>query len=534
MVCDVQETATAITSYPPSSPPAFYARHPTAFIHDAFGLDLYDKQIEIADSVARLRRTAVYSCPSAGKTMLAALLTIWFWANFYPSKVITTAPSQRQVELQLWAQINAFIRSARRPIGGRCLTTILRNPKNDEHYALGFATRKNEERSATAQLAQGWHSPNLFVIIDEANAIDEHIMRTINRTLMTGSSARMLMIGNAISPAGFFYEVRRGNGPPFNQIVISAFDTPNIRANSTVIPGLVTQEWIDDLRREVPETDPLYRSLALAEFPEEDPQSLIPLSWVLAAEERWVEAENEAIQGPLITACDPARSEHGDSRAIIDRIAARVLNLDTRTGESTTETEGILRAKAAAGALIAIDPIGVGTGIYDHLREDGINVLGINFAAGTQERDHTSMYGFPNLRSLAWWRLREALDPNGQILLQLPPGNIKLRADLTTPRWKVLSNAKIQIEEKIHIRQRLGRSPDLGDALAISMLAGTNREIVVQQLEPEPLIPELERRLRNPLRHRSEGGVFTSFGLGSMSRLAGQYQKSNEENDAPD
>src|SRR5699024_4130937 len=64
-----------------------------------------------------------------------------------------------------------------------------------------------------------------------------------------------------------------------------------------------------------------------------------------------------------------------------------------------------------------------------------------------------------------WWKLREALDPEGgqdeKIML---PDDARLLAELTTPRWKLVGT-DILIESKDDIRKRVGSSPDRADVI---------------------------------------------------------------------
>jgi len=49
----------------------------------------------------------------------------------------------------------------------------------------------------------------------------------------------------------------------------------------------------------------------------------------------------------------------------------------------------------------------------------------------------------------------------------LPPDDL-LTGDLTAPHWRVMSNARIQVEGKDEIKKRLGRSTDDGDAVVMA------------------------------------------------------------------
>jgi hypothetical protein len=111
-----------------------------------------------------------------------------------------------------------------------------------------------------------------------------------------------------------------------------------------------------------------------------------------------------------------------------------------------------------------VDVIGIGAGVVDRLREQRMAVEPFNAAEGTTRKDSSGELGFSNVRSQAWWELRELLDPAGGEPVALPPDDM-LTGDLTAPHWRVLSGGRIQIESKDDIRKRLGRSTDSGDAV---------------------------------------------------------------------
>jgi hypothetical protein len=74
-----------------------YRRKPEAFARRALESLWWEKQREVAESVAHHRRTAVKSANGVGKTYLAADLALWFLYCYQPSVVLTTAPTRRQV-----------------------------------------------------------------------------------------------------------------------------------------------------------------------------------------------------------------------------------------------------------------------------------------------------------------------------------------------------------------------------------------------------------------------------------------------------
>jgi hypothetical protein len=124
-----------------------------------------------------------------------------------------------------------------------------------------------------------------------------------------------------------------------------------------------------------------------------------------------------------------------------------------------------------------VDSIGVGGGVVDRLRELRVPVIAYTGSAKTDARDRTREFGFVNVRSAAYWRVRELLDPAFGAEVMLPPNELLL-SDLTTPTWTVATGVppKIQVEKKEDVVARLGRSPDHGDAVVMGFWADRHGE----------------------------------------------------------
>jgi hypothetical protein len=123
---------------------------------------------------------------------------------------------------------------------------------------------------------------------------------------------------------------------------------------------------------------------------------------------------------------------------------------------------------------INVDVIGVGSSAYDSLAAmypeaaRAVNVAeGSDYVAMSKEASPKPLFRMRNVRAEMYWRFREALDPDGGADLALPPGN-ELVADLCAARYKVLAGGIIQIEEKQRIKERIGRSPDEGEAVMLA------------------------------------------------------------------
>ncbi len=130
--------------------------------------------------------------------------------------------------------------------------------------------------------------------------------------------------------------------------------------------------------------------------------------------------------------------------------------------DTTGRVKGILAAEPDATAVV--DVIGIGAGVYDRLREQGCKADPFTAGRKTNRKDATGQFGFRDLRSAAWWNLREMLDPARGAVLALPPDD-ELAGDLTALHYRHVSDGKIQVESKDDIRRRIGRSTDRGDAV---------------------------------------------------------------------
>jgi hypothetical protein len=124
---------------------------------------------------------------------------------------------------------------------------------------------------------------------------------------------------------------------------------------------------------------------------------------------------------------------------------------------------------------------GYGGSAFDHLKENGIAAVKYQGAKKTMKRSRDGHMKFTNVRSAAYWMLREALDP-GQYQgspISLPD-DPRLRSDLTAPRFELTANG-LKITPKDQVVKMLGRSPDDGDAVVMSWYSGPTAKTHIQE-----------------------------------------------------
>lgn len=448
-----------------------YREDPVGWIDDVLGRRLWSKQAEIARALVTHREVAVASCHAAGKSHTGAALGLWSLYNFPMSMVLTTAPTQRQVEGILWKEMRALHRDALFDLGGRVLTSEIQI--DEDWQAIGFT-------AIDADRFQGFHAPSVTAILDEAAGITHEVHVGVDAVL-SGGRARKLMIGNPTDPTSeFAAAMLRDDVAKFS---ISAFDTPNftglgitlddiksgawrdkIAGRPLPMPSLITPEWVADKFKKWGEDSPLWLARIMAKFPTLGANQLVPLAWWIAAVER-AAANAVSNEGPKILSCDVAR--YGDDETVIGfRQGRRYVTVDVQQGQNTMETVGkLVNFRRQLGAdEIRVDVIGVGGGVVDRLEELRQPVVSVNVAEAAIDNERCRI-----LRDEIYVGIRDRMDPRqvGGATIEVE-GDEELAGQLTQIRFRVNSRGQTEVESKDEMKKRGLSSPDRADAFAIA------------------------------------------------------------------
>ena len=217
---------------------------------------------------------------------------------------------------------------------------------------------------------------------------------------------------------------------------------------------------------------------------DDQPKQVIPTDHIRIAMERWEKMEKPDV--PLRSVgVDVARG--GDDQTIISKQwrnyfgeLIKYRGVETKTGGDVGVAIMDNMQPDERRSLIILDLSGVGSSPYDLLKENGFNVDGFVAASGSDLTDASGLLEFANRRAEAWWKFREALDPNSGEDIALPP-DPELMADLTAPTWDLKARG-ITIEDKDAIKKRIGRSPDCGDAVVMCFNANARAGGVMPML----------------------------------------------------
>jgi hypothetical protein len=105
---------------------------------------------------------------------------------------------------------------------------------------------------------------------------------------------------------------------------------------------------------------------------------------------------------------------------------------------------------------------GRGEGVIDRLRQLGSPSAIIEVPFGAKAIDG-SVNGYANRRTEMWDGIRKWLQQGGAI-----PNDYELTKELATPTYGYDGQARMKLEAKDAIRERVGFSPDRADALALT------------------------------------------------------------------
>lgn len=450
----------AVEAIDPTPDP--YLDDPVAWTMEKRGAHVWSKQAEVMNSVVENRFTAVRSAHGTGKSWTAADLIAW-WIDVHPpgeAFVVSSAPTGAQVEAILWREITAA--HARMDLPGHIAHGGF--PKwmiGKEIVGYGRKPTDYADPNKAMQAFQGIHAKYVLVILDEACGIPKWLWDATD-TLVTNDYSRVLAIGNPDDPASHFATVSQP-GSGWNEIRISAFDLP--WATGEEVPAylhdvLTGEMWVREREKRWGLGSPLYTSKVLGEFPEVEDDTLISPTLIRLAREREVAGielgafgGDVARQGPDETCV--YRNRGGEFRLVY-----------TASKQNTMRTAGafaqIIRKHGNTVPFI-MDLIGIGAGVYDRLKEQGLNVTG--FDAGGAAYDSTR---FINRRAEAYWGLREMFE-NGEA--DLDPQDDDLASQLQSVKWFLDSRGRIGIESKKDMKKRGLPSPDRADACMMSAVS---------------------------------------------------------------
>lgn len=466
---------------------------PVLFMREVLEFEPDDWQKDVAKELRDYPRVSVKSGQGVGKTGVEAALLLWFLACFPYSRIVATAPTKQQLHDVLWSEVDKWMNNAP-------LLPLLIKWTKTYVYVKGYEKRWFAvARTATKpENMQGFHEDNMLFIVDEASGVADPIMEAITGTL-SGDNNKLLLMGNPTKTSGTFYESHTSDRALYRCHTVNSEHSK--RTN---------KENIAAMKRKYGENSNVVRVRVYGEFPEQEDDVFIPISWleqsvktemsVATAKALGIYKDDKGVLQPQDTSgitkieigCDVAR--FGDDKTCIGyRINEVVKIFKKYNGKDTTWTVSMIallykqlrdKYKFKGQIGVKIDDGGVGGGVTDQLKAwkrsepalyENMEIIAVNFGMPVKHRYYadSTTYMMGVVRDLIAPYDDSGHKHDPEIIL---PNDDDLIGQLSCRKYEFLANGRQKVESKQDMKDRGLTSPDEGDCILLVCLPMTYKK----------------------------------------------------------
>ena len=467
---------------------------PESFVVDVFGVQPDAWQ---SDALALLggqpnprRKLCMKACTGPGKSAVLAWIG-WhrltcFAAKGEHPKGAALSVTEDNLKDNLWAELSKWQARSEFLLAAFKWTKerIYARDHPETWFLSARSYAKDADAEAIGRALSGLHSQFPFILLDETGEMPLAVGKAAQQ-IFTGNpqDALIAQAGNPTSTTGLLYDSCTAAAASHDIITITA--DPNDPKRTPRVSVEHAQEMIDTYGRD----NPWVMATILGLFPPAGFNQLLSVEDVNAAMARHHRDDAYSFAARVL-GVDVARE--GDDKSVIF----------PRQGLVATQPQVLRNANSILGAATVLQKWqdwdadgcfvdntgGFGGGWIDQLQVLNKSPIGIHFAGkATDSR-------YANIRAEMWWKMAEWIKGGGAI-----PKIPEMVGELTTPTYSFKGDQLI-IEPKEKIKERLGRSPDYADALALTF---------AYPVQPKPRATDQYGRLN------LEAAVAGSYGSGS-------------------
>lgn len=520
---------------------------PSIFFRDILGVETLQEfqEEKMLKAIAKYSRVSIAATHSVGKTWTMARVALWFGASFKNSKVITTAPTGRQVKELLWGELHSAYAQSKQNLGGELLK--LKWEIGPEWHVIGFSPQKEAGSNSEEQKGstfQGWHSLYILIIFDEATGISADMWKMVEGLLTSGKIVKFVAIANPTTRSSGFFKTF--GDPAWHNVYLSCFDSPNLIANGITnlhklereleklkkmpederleyiegyekpVPHLLSCQWVMSSALKWGVSHPLFQSKALGIFPEVDEHVIIQLGDV----EEAIRREASPLDDGKVRFIGIDVARFGEDKSVITSLRGYrqdvVKDLTKRdTTEVTDASVSVIEKDKAVKTIVLVDATGIGAGVHDQLakkykKDKSVKIVEIHFGQSavldTDKKDEIDEVKkrYTNLKA----RMFDLLGDDIKNHIDLIDDDVYLE-ELPTIRFKFDTKDKMIIESKDDYKKRTGNSsPDYSDSLALANLGRyfkktyglmsemASRKTLNKRESPSDTMKRIEKRIK--------------------------------------
>lgn len=408
-----------------------------------------------------------------GKSALVAMLTLWLMSTHEDTRGVITANTDTQLRTKTWPEISKWHRLAINKHWFTLTATAMFSAEKgrDKTWRVDIIPWSENNTEAFAGLHN--KGKRIFVVFDEASAIDDKIWEVTEGALTDEFTEIVwLAFGNPTRSTGRFRECfgRLRHRWTFRNIDSRKVEGTNKKQ---------LDKWVQDYG----EDSDFVRVRVRGQFPAVGANALLGDVDVERAMTRHLRPEQYEHAARLL-GVDVAR--FGDDRSVIyARQGGASFKPVIMRGADTTQVAGRVAMaidRFKPDAVFVDGSGGYGAGVIDILRRAGHPIIEVQF--GGKAIDPR----FKNKRTEMWWLMADWVRKTGALAQSQD-----LTRELVEPTYWFV-NDQFELESKDDIKERLGESPDLADALALTFampiaprIPGVRAEAAKVRTEYDPL-----------------------------------------------
>lgn len=437
-----------------------WRENPLRFAHEELKMELDYWQEESLQALIdpTIQRIALKACVGPGKSAIEAVIGWWFLVTQgepgeHPKGAAVSITSDNLND-NLWPEFKKW--QTRSGFLQHTFTWNSQSIYNNDHPETWFISARSWPKSANAEdqgkTLSGLHSKYVLALIDESGAIPLAVNKAAEQSLSTGPKwGKIIQAGNPISLQGMLYAACTTLRDLWKVITITG--DPQDPKRSSRIDKAWAQSQIDTYGRE----NPWVKSQILGEFPPSSINVLLGPDEVQASMDRKLMPVDYEYQQKRL-GVDVARE--GDDRTVLfPRQGLRAfepVELRNLNGPQVASRVALAKERWGWESCFVDDTGGFGGSVIDSMLQGNLPNVPVNFSSKADDSRYL------NRRAEMWFRLAEWVKRGGTL-----PNLPSLVRELTTPTYTFV-NGKFALEEKAQIKKRLGFSPDLADALALT------------------------------------------------------------------
>jgi phage terminase large subunit len=387
---------------------------------------------------------------------------LWLGIFSPDAKIIATAPGKPQIQRFLWPEIRKWREFLPKELKDTIEVTgeMVRFGNGNEAFG------RTAPRGKPEGLAGG-HGQCVYWIVDEASGIEPEVFQTIEGSL-TGDYTGMVLLSQPTRTDGYFFDTHHKAKDGWKAFAWSAENS-----------SLVSPNWLEGMKVKYRRDDPIYQIRVLGNFVELSKISLITLDMI----QRAVEKENSPDTGSAVWGVDVGLTS--DQSVVAKRKFLRTLEVKKYNIDDPMRLSAEIFFDYQHTPLerrpskINVEMNGIGVAVSSRLKQLGAPVVACDVSLASMREK------CKNKRAEMYLNLRDALE----LGLSIPDDEV-LHTDMVHgSQYFFNQKAEIQLIKKIDIKKEYGKSPDVGDALALTFYEELAVEVPKSLWTPEPEIP---------------------------------------------